>query len=155
MSLQEKDGIARAPGSLASRVLAALLGVAMIATMAGCKSTGNSGDSDQAGGASSNGSGSSGSGGGQAGGAQGGGSQGKQGGGATGGAGSQLAEPVDSTTGTANADSDDGSTRAVGHTSTAMPGAPQSTMKGSQQDRKLDSPESPGSPKAGSPPPPQ
>ena len=127
--------------------LGLMLAALLLLPANGCKSASSSGSGDN-GSSSSSGSGSGSNSGGSGSvksGGQGG-QQGKPGG--SGGGGEQLSEPVDSTTGQATADSDDGSPRAVSHTSTSMPGAPQSTLKGTQQDKKLDSPESQNAPKA-------
>ena len=133
--------------------LAIILG---IGSLNGCHSDKMSGSNSSANG---NGNQASGSGGGsQQGGASAGGSQKGGGGQSSGnsgksnGASAQLTEPSDSTTGVPSgpvaAASDDGSPQAVGHASTAMPGAPQGTLNGKQQqDKPLDSPETPASPR--------
>ncbi len=134
----------------ATLTLTLMLGLALAT---GCQSNKMNGGNSQTNG---NGNQASGSGGGsQKGGSNAGGSQkggGGQNAGGSGGASHELAEPSESTTGVPSgpvaAASDDGSPQAVGHTSTAMPGAPQATLNGKQQqDKALDSPESQSKPR--------
>ncbi len=134
----------------------ALTVILALGSLAGCHSDKMSGGNTQTNGNGNQANGSGGGsqqGGANAGGSQkGGGGQSSGGSGKSGGTSSQLAEPSESTTGVPSgpvaAASDDGSPRAVGHTSTAMPGAPQGTLNGKQQqDKSLDSPETPSKPR--------
>ena len=123
-------------GATSSLFLAVLL-----VLPSGCKSASTSSSSDS----SSSGSGNSSSSGASA-------NNSKPSGKSGGGVGAELTEPVDSTTGKATGDSDDGNPSAVAHTSNAMPAAPEGTLNGKQQDKKLDSPESQNAPRVNAPP---